>query len=156
MPKKHARKSCSTFAQDMAECRVVQVLLWEAAVFYLFSLIMSQRHAADHTLSAGAKSTAECERIHHPSLAHQPLPRQYREALQNVHSSTKRISKTLGYLVVHLIFLSEYFTMDQHDCYQATGLDKALNALILLILERYNLSLKCLQPIPNSEKIPAH
>lgn len=140
----------------MAECRVVQVLLWGAPIFYLFSLITSQQHAADHTLSAGAKSTAECERIHHPSLAHQSLPRQYRETLQNVHSSTKSISKTLGYLVVHLTILSEYFKMDQHDCYQATGLDKALNALISLILETYNFSEKCLQTIPNSEKTPAH
>lgn len=110
----------STFAQDMAECRAVQVLLWGASIFYLFSSIMSQWHAADHTFSPGAKSTAERERIHHASLAHQSLPkraRQYREALQHVHSCTKGISKTLGYLVVHLTFLSEYFPMDQHDFY---------------------------------------
>lgn len=129
------------------------------SIFYLFCLIMSQQHAADQTFSPGAKSTAEYERIHHPSLAHQSLPkraRQYREGLQHVHSCTKRISKTLWYLVVHLTFLSEYFTMGQHNCYQATGRDKASNALIVLILERYNLPEKCLQTIPNREKTPAH
>lgn len=59
--KKHAIKSCSTFAQDMAECRVVQVLHWGTSICYIFRLLMKQQHAADHTFSPRAKSTAECE-----------------------------------------------------------------------------------------------
>lgn len=48
---KNMAESHAHICSGMAECSIVKVLLWGASIFYLFSLIMSQWHAAGHTFT---------------------------------------------------------------------------------------------------------